>query len=339
MKNKIRGYLSLILLVCLAACNAAKQGDATNPDQGTLRVALEYRTDQGVTYYLRDAHLTVIGEQETSFEVGDESIVRIALVPGDYTLELQAGWWIEREEAGSLEPIDAELVSANPTSFSITSGEETSVSFHFVVAGEAVVFESGELVVDMEIEVADGGWEAPDDSEHGTHLVINEVDYDQAGTDDSEFIEIFNPTSSAVSIEGLVLELINGADGAAQVYGSIDLAQAGQSIPAYGYLVVGSESLISTLPESVPSLPLARSIQNGVPDGVRVSDDFGIVDSLSYGGIIDGVTEGDSAPVDSEEGSIGRCENGTDTDDNATDFRSIQPSTPGLENICVGADE
>ena len=32
----------------------------------------------------------------------------------------------------------------------------------------------------------------------GTHLVINEVDYDQVGTDTAEFVEIFNPTSASI---------------------------------------------------------------------------------------------------------------------------------------------
>jgi hypothetical protein len=339
MKKNIQMYLYLLASIYLAACNAVEDSGVTDPDHGMLRVALEYQNDAGVIYYLRDAHLTVIGEQETSIEVGDESVVRTSLAPGDYALELDAGWWIEREEAGVLEPIEAELLSPNPTSFSIVSGEETAVSLQFLVAGEAIAFEPGELVVNMQIEVADGGLSVPDEPGYGEHLVINEVDYDQAGTDDSEFIEIYNPTSSAVSTDGLVLELINGADGAAQVYGSSDLAQAGESIPALGYLVIASESLIQTLPEGVLSLPLPRSIQNGDPDGVRISDNSGIVDSLSYGGFIDGVTEGDSAPTDTEEGSIGRCVNGTDSDDNATDFRAIQPSTPGSENICTGAGE
>jgi hypothetical protein len=283
--------------------------------------------------------LTVIGEQETSIEVGDESIVRISLTPGDYALELDEGWWIEREEAGVLEQIEAELLSPNPTSFGIVSGEETAVSLVFLVAGEVIAFEPGELIVNMRVEVVDGGLSDAGAPSTGEHLVINEVDYDQAGTDDSEFIEIYNPTSSAISTEQLVLELINGADGAAQVYGSSDLAQAGESIPAVGYLVIASESLIQTLPEDVLSLPLPRSIQNGDPDGVRISDNSGIVDSLSYGGVIDGVTEGGSAPTDAEEGSIGRCANGTDSDDNASDFRAIQPSTPGSENICTSAGE
>jgi len=335
MKKNIQLYLYLLVSACLAACGTAENSNGTDPFKGTIRVALEYQNDAGVIYYLRDASFTVTGEQETTIEVGDQPIVRTSLPAGDYALELNEGWWMEREDAGVLERVDAELLSPNPMSFSIVSGEETAVSLRFLVAGETIAFDPGELVVNMQVEVADGGL-VPGEPSYGEHLVINEVDYDQAGTDDAEFVEIYNPTNSAVSTTGLVLELINGADGAAQVYGSSDLAEAGESIPAFGYLVIASESLIQLLPEGVLSIPLPRSIQNGDPDGVRISTDSGIVDSLSYGGVIEGVTEGDSAPTDMEDGSIGRCENGTDTDDNAVDFRTIQTATPGSENICTG---
>ena len=34
------------------------------------------------------------------------------------------------------------------------------------------------------------------------HLVINEVDYDQIGSDSAEFIEIYNPSPSPISLAG-----------------------------------------------------------------------------------------------------------------------------------------
>ena len=36
-----------------------------------------------------------------------------------------------------------------------------------------------------------------------SHLVINEVDYDQPGSDTTEFMEIYNPTENTISLSGL----------------------------------------------------------------------------------------------------------------------------------------
>src|SRR5262249_14638546 len=45
-------------------------------------------------------------------------------------------------------------------------------------------------------------------------LVINEVDYDQAGTDSASFIEIYNGTGADVALDGLAVVLINGSTNA-----------------------------------------------------------------------------------------------------------------------------
>ena len=42
------------------------------------------------------------------------------------------------------------------------------------------------------------------------HLVINEVDYNQTGTDTLEFVEIVNPTNVAAPLAGIVVQTING---------------------------------------------------------------------------------------------------------------------------------
>ena len=44
----------------------------------------------------------------------------------------------------------------------------------------------------------------------GTHLVINEIDYDMPSTDNAEFIELYNPGATAVSLAGKKLLLVNG---------------------------------------------------------------------------------------------------------------------------------
>jgi hypothetical protein len=338
MITRIRFFLFVIAVVVLAACSAEGGKEIEDSNRGALRVALEYQNDAGVTYYLRDARLEIIGQEKTSIDVGDDPVLQCSLAPGDYTLELDTGWRIERDEAGDLQTVDAQLLSPNPASFSIVSGQETTFALRFLVAGEKIAFEPGELTVTMQVDVADGGLDAVAERDDGQHLVINEVDYDQPGTDDFEFVEIYNPTNSPVSTEGLVLELINGSDSAAKAYATFDLTSVKGPIPAGGYLVIGSEGVVQTLPEGILSSQLTKSIQNGDPDGIRLSNSSGVIDSLSYGGTMEGITEGTSAPTDKGEGSIARCENGADSDNNASDFRLVKEVTPGAENSCSSSE-
>jgi hypothetical protein len=70
-------------------------------------------------------------------------------------------------------------------------------------------------------------------------LVINEVDYDNAGTDNAEWIEIKNNGATAVDINGYKLELINGGNTPATVYTTLTLASTTTLIQPGGYFVVG----------------------------------------------------------------------------------------------------
>ncbi len=103
------------------------------------------------------------------------------------------------------------------------------------------------------IEVTDDG-----DAETFTDLVINEVDADQTGLDEQEFVELFNLSDEEQSLDGLVLVLINGNGD--RVYRVADLT--GSTIAANGYFVVG----LSTVPnvDLVPfDWPPDNAIQNG----------------------------------------------------------------------------
>ena len=65
-------------------------------------------------------------------------------------------------------------------------------------------------------------------------IMINEVDYDQPGTDTAEFIELFNSGTSATSLDNYSIDLINGSTSSS--YRSIDLT--GYSVDANSYFVV-----------------------------------------------------------------------------------------------------
>jgi hypothetical protein len=96
-----------------------------------------------------------------------------------------------------------------------------------------------------------------DDGLDAVNVVINEVDADQLNTDANEFIELYNTSSSAQSLDGLVLVLFNGKSAGNPSYDVIDLS--GHSIPANEYFVIGSAS--------VAHVDLAEFVTNGIQNG------------------------------------------------------------------------
>lgn len=178
-------------------------------------------------------------------------------------------------------------------------------------------------------------------------LVINEVDYDQVGTDAAEFLEIFNPTLNSVSLTNLAVVFINGANNLQ--YFRVDLSGA---LGAGQYLVIGSTNVITALPPAVMGISLPdATLQNGAPDGVLLfnASNNGILDAFSYegainNGIVTGVpttfnlVEGtllSIAVADSNtiEGSLSRLPNGTDSNDANGDWAFSNTPTPGLANV------
>jgi hypothetical protein len=178
------------------------------------------------------------------------------------------------------------------------------------------------------------------------HLVINEVDYDQPGLDTAEFVEIYNPTAEAVSLDGLALVFINGANGTE--YERVLLsAEAGASLAPGAYLVVASSGVTVAPGAAVIEFDLAsNNIQNGDPDGIALFDTLTgtLIDALSYGGQINAATiDGDAYDLvegtatstldsSSEPGSLIRLPDGADTDDAAADWRFTSTPTPGSAN-------
>ncbi|MCK6621081.1 MAG: hypothetical protein HUU32_09855 [Calditrichaceae bacterium] len=116
-------------------------------------------------------------------------------------------------------------------------------------------------------------------------VYINELDYDQPGTDATEFIELAGPDNT--SLNGYTIELVNGFDGA--VYQSADLT--GFTIPpdnvgGYGFFVVGAAA-VTNVDFTPAAWPATNIIQNGAPDGVLLKLNGVVVDGFSYEGAID----------------------------------------------------
>lgn len=166
-------------------------------------------------------------------------------------------------------------------------------------------------------------------------VIINEIDYDQPGSDTAEFIELFNTGTDSLSLDGYFIDLINGNNNT--VYRSIDLT--GFNVGSGGYFVVCNDtSLVANCNYDFTNS--TGWFQNGPPDAIALYNSAGLIDSLSYEGGMTGFTEGSVLTIaDSNSiiASISRLPNGFDTDDNNLDFQ-LGCITPGTANISGSGD-
>lgn len=185
-------------------------------------------------------------------------------------------------------------------------------------------------------------------------LVINEVDYDQAGADTAEFIELYNAGTTEITLDGLQMVLVNGNGGTSVDYGTIALTG---KLPAGQYFVAAQAGVMNIDPNAVKQ-NLTIALQNGgtpatpAPDAVLVIDPAqgAAIDAICYectptamppiningvdyplvAGMPSGVEDnGVTLPTDR---SIVRFPNGADTGDDNVDWRGTTILTPGAEN-------
>lgn len=181
------------------------------------------------------------------------------------------------------------------------------------------------------------------------HLVINEVDYDQIGSDMAEFIEIYNPSTAPISLANKQLLLINGSGGA--IYATIDLGTG--TLAAGGYLVIAGANVTVSAPATKLDPGWTQDeVQNGAPDGIALIDNLThtLIDALSYEGAMTDVdlpgfpptpvislVEGTVLPTatadsNTADGSLCRSPNGQDTNNAAADWKFCGMKSPGLPN-------
>jgi len=164
-------------------------------------------------------------------------------------------------------------------------------------------------------------------------LVINEIDYDQPGTDDAEFIEIKNNGQTAVNLDNYEVRTIN--NGAPPSIGhAFDLPNV--SLASGDYFVICAQS--GNTPNcDMDVSPDTNLLQQG-PDAVALffksASSEVLVDTVSYGGDTPGYTETAGTIADNVSlGTVGlsRFPDGQDTNDNSADF-ILSCISPGLAN-------
>ena len=174
-------------------------------------------------------------------------------------------------------------------------------------------------------------------------LVINEIDYDQPGTDAAEFIEIKNIGSGAVDLSGFALELVNG--NGTSVYNTIALPAVSLGAGEY-FVVCGNAATVFGC--DLDASPDSNLVQNGSPDAVALTFGGMIVDTVSYEGDTGApYTEGSGSGLEdpgsggaggpNENKGISRLPDGTDTDQNNVDLATAC-ITPGAANVAVASD-
>lgn len=180
----------------------------------------------------------------------------------------------------------------------------------------------------------------------GGKLVINEVDYDQIGNNDSvSFIELKNIGTAPVALDDFTLVLINGNGNAP--YSTIPLS--GGSLAPGAFMVVAN----ATVNVPAGTIRIDRTgdfIQNGNPDGIAIFQNATnqLVDALSYEGSMDDVSAGsfgsgfnlvegtalaiEVADSNTVDGSLCRFPDGTDTNNASSDWAFRSTPTPGATN-------
>ncbi len=167
-------------------------------------------------------------------------------------------------------------------------------------------------------------------------LVINEIDYDQPGTDASEFLELYNGGNAPANLGDYTLELVNGNGGGASIYNTIALPATMLGPGEYFVICANSANTVNCDLDVTPDTNL---IQNGAPDAVGLRRNGTLVDAVSYEGNSGApYTEGSGVGLEDSGGAafvgISRFPDGTDTDQNNVDLISAC-ITPGSANTSM----
>lgn len=282
------------------------------------------------------ANVRVLGAAEiphlVSLTPASGSAVTGGTLPMTVTLDIPA------PPGGTVVDLSATAGGTVPVSVTVPA-DATTATFDFM-AGGAAATSTVTATLGVEVQTATVNVTT---MAIVNHLVINEIDYDQASTDTAEFIEIYNPSSSSIDLTGMYLVFINGSSTESPY-----LTQAlSGSLAAGAYLVVANAAVV--VPGSVTKITIDDNVvQNGAPDAVALFNvtTHTLVDSLSYEGDITTSTTymggtftvGEmSSPAATDTASatqsLARIPNGSDTNNSSVDWVLSSTPTPGAANL------
>jgi hypothetical protein len=161
----IRAVMTGIAMALVAV--GCGSGRASSGDTGQVRLALS-ATAGTTTYVLANATFTVVRVQPPP-DPGDisgvilhsstdptETDLTASLAVGRYTVTLGGPWQIQRvDPALGLVPVQGTLLSANPVTVSIFSGQTTTASFQFQTTGMPITFGPGTIDVGIGVATCD----------------------------------------------------------------------------------------------------------------------------------------------------------------------------------------
>jgi Lamin Tail Domain len=263
-------FISVLVLFAAPAC-----ADLPLPPVGSLRLGLSSGFGEE-HYQLSHASFAIEGAAEITLDSDDaptdDSLER-ALPEGDYSVQLRDGWQLERVGANGAELVAAELTSGNPLSFSIATGELTTVTFQFhtLDAGNGPPNGGGDGDVRIAIEV---------DGEGAPSVIISELMKNPSvlADADGEWLELHNAGSGDIDLGGCTLardeqdltiegslvirggEYLTFANGEAPGF-TPDVLYSGLSLPNTGSFVLrltcGSQLLDQVAVD--PAVPVQRA--------------------------------------------------------------------------------
>lgn len=185
--------LTLCMLVLLGVVGCASDGGSredieempSEGEVGNLSLSLTGMDSQGRVYRLRNAEFVVSsgpywgdwpgmpypydGGTPVSTVVSTETdpdadTIRLRLVPGSYTVQLQGSWFIERLTASGVERVQRVVLLSEPYQYAyVYHNSAFRVAFRFGIDGDLIDFRHGDLEIDSEFELPgdsdyDAGW-------------------------------------------------------------------------------------------------------------------------------------------------------------------------------------
>ncbi len=180
-----------------------------------------------------------------------------------------------------------------------------------------------------------------------TTVIINEIDSDTPGSDDMEFVELFDGGRGNTSLDGLVLALFNGTSD--QSYAAFDLD--GHKTDASGFFVIGNtgvpnvDKIIAnaTLQNGADAVALYFGQDSNFPNNTPVTTSR-LVDAVVYGaddaddaGLLVLLQNGqpqlnENQGNNKDNHSLQRIANGSGGARKTSSYLAIPP-TPGVRNM------